>query len=394
VAGASYSVAVDLQDGVQTNFDLTITAVPTVRITNPITGTNFPSGASVDLQIEATDSDGMIVRADFQTDSCTGTSTTSPFGLHCNNLSPGSYTLTATVTDDSGATATADPVTFTVGRPSNDDFANRIELDGALVTTNSFTPVASREPGEPYHAGYMGDHSVWWSWTPPVSGNYTLSTEGSTCDTLLAVYLGSSISNLTPVAADSGSGGASPEGHSTSRLSFDAFSTNTYVIAVDGRYDGNGEIAFSITPTPISIRIDRADTGIFLVRFSSGEGQQVIVEASDDLIQWAPICTNTITGGTILFSDLHGTEFAHRFYRAIIAFEPTAVKIDLESADSSQVQLQTNGGEGSLVVIEASDDIGQWIPVGTNRIIDGRVTFSGSPGTNWPHRFFRVRRPK
>jgi Bacterial Ig domain len=55
--------------------------------------------------------------------------------------------------------------------PPNDDFANRIMLVGTNVTAHSSTVGASKEPGEPNHAGHPGSvRSIWWSWTAPTTG--------------------------------------------------------------------------------------------------------------------------------------------------------------------------------------------------------------------------------
>lgn len=68
--------------------------------------------------------------------------------------------------------------------------------------------LATAQPGEPAHAGEPASRSVWLKWTPAVTGTYSISTSNSTTasnqrmDTLLAVYTGTSLSNLTPVASN------------------------------------------------------------------------------------------------------------------------------------------------------------------------------------------------
>src|SRR5438876_5883457 len=86
--------------------------------------------------------------------------------------------------------------------PPNDTFANRITLSGANITITASNIGATIEPGEPQHAGELGGRSVWWSWTAPSTGSFKISTAGSSFDTLLAVYLGSSVTNLTEVASN------------------------------------------------------------------------------------------------------------------------------------------------------------------------------------------------
>src|SRR5258708_2152957 len=86
--------------------------------------------------------------------------------------------------------------------PLNDDFANAIVVSGTAGTTTRTPPLATKQPGEPNHAGNAGGHSIWYAWTAPSSGPITFFTQGSAFDTLLAAYTGSSVSTLTAVAAN------------------------------------------------------------------------------------------------------------------------------------------------------------------------------------------------
>lgn len=48
-------------------------------------------------------------------------------------------------------------------------------------------------------------------------------------------------------------------------------------------------------------------------------GQNYVIEASTNLIQWVPINTNVAEMGRVLFMDALGTNYPHRFYRATVA---------------------------------------------------------------------------
>ena len=74
---------------------------------------------------------------------------------------------------------------------------------------------------------------MWWSWIAPVSAAVKIDTEGSDFDTLLAVYQGSVLTNLTTVTANDDASTNTV----TSSLSFNAVAGMTYQIAVDG-FDG------------------------------------------------------------------------------------------------------------------------------------------------------------
>src|SRR5262249_48546040 len=72
--------------------------------------------------------------------------------------------------------------------PPNDNFANRIPITGTHLSNVIGSNVgATAEPGEPFHADEIGQKSVWWTWTAPSNGGLTLTTQGSSIDTLLAL---------------------------------------------------------------------------------------------------------------------------------------------------------------------------------------------------------------
>jgi hypothetical protein len=119
----------------------------------------------------------------------------------------------------------------------NDAFASRVPLRGLRMTVPGENLAASKEPGEPMHAGNAGGKSVWWSWTADANGVLKLSTDGSSVNTLLAVYLGTAVTNLQLVASNA----ASP-----SLVQFPVIAGKTYQIAVDGRDGASGSISLSL----------------------------------------------------------------------------------------------------------------------------------------------------
>ena len=134
--------------------------------------------------------------------------------------------------------------------PGNDNFADATPLTGDLpLEAYGSNRAASKEPGEPNHAGDPGGASVWYSWTAPTAGGVRISTCSSAyddLDPLLAVYSGSSLDGLTPVAADdNGTAGCSAE---DSKVQFTAVAGTTYYIAVDGKGGGEGNFQLALHP--------------------------------------------------------------------------------------------------------------------------------------------------
>jgi hypothetical protein len=128
---------------------------------------------------------------------------------------------------------------------SNDVFASPTLLSGAegwLTTTNA---EATKETGEPNHAGNPGGASVWFSWTAPRNGLLFLDTCDSNFDTLLAVYTGSDVGALTERASND------DECEERSALAVDVSGGTQYRIAVDGFDGATGSVVlvFAMAPT-------------------------------------------------------------------------------------------------------------------------------------------------
>jgi subtilisin family serine protease len=134
--------------------------------------------------------------------------------------------------------------------PANDDFETAAALIGPVVEVNGANHGATRQSGEPEHAANSGGKSVWWAWCAPADGRVTVTTVGSDFDTLLAVYAGTSLTNLGALASND----QDPTGGVSSRLAFNAVGGNSYYIAVDGKNQGygaaNGEIVLNLALKP------------------------------------------------------------------------------------------------------------------------------------------------
>ncbi len=127
--------------------------------------------------------------------------------------------------------------------PANDSFDAAIPLTES-PTPSGFIPTysagasgfnwnATKEPGEPAHAGDSGGASVWYSWTAPSGGTYGLNACGK-FPFLFAMYTGASVTALNWVTGKAECGIAF----------FEATGGTDYRIAIDGKRDaGSGTTA-------------------------------------------------------------------------------------------------------------------------------------------------------
>ena len=140
----------------------------------------------------------------------------------------------------------------------NDNFANRIALNGGIVSTTGSNTTATKEAGEPNHALNTGGHSVWWTWTASSSTPVTIDTIGSNFDTLLGVYIGSAVNALTQIAANDDINGAS---NRQSSVTFTAVAGTTYQIAVDGFSSATGSITLNLNQPLQTLTVIPLGTG-------------------------------------------------------------------------------------------------------------------------------------
>jgi hypothetical protein len=116
---------------------------------------------------------------------------------------------------------------------NNDNFNQAIDLGSAEIVGDIGDNIgATKEAGEPNHGSppNNGGKSAWWQWTAPRSGTVTMDVcPGQTnFDTLLGVYTGNAVNNLSTVAASDDACGLQ------SLVQFPANAGTTYRIAVDG----------------------------------------------------------------------------------------------------------------------------------------------------------------
>ncbi len=85
---------------------LSFNKLPTVSFLKPVTGSKFLAPAAVTITVNAADADGTISKVEFFNGSTKlGEATTAPYSYTWNNVAVGTYTISATATDDRGAQA-------------------------------------------------------------------------------------------------------------------------------------------------------------------------------------------------------------------------------------------------------------------------------------------------
>lgn len=164
----------------------------------------------------------------------------------------------------------------------NDNFNARKALVGQTNLITFSNASATKELGEPNHAGSVGGASLWWSWTARADGSVSISTRDSLIDTTLAVYIGTSMNSLTLVGENDDEDPNDPGAGAL--VTFMGKAGQTYEIAVDGYRNeqgmmGKGTIVLSllqIVPPKVG------DNDLFVSRFPIVGSDKIVLGANNN----------------------------------------------------------------------------------------------------------------
>jgi hypothetical protein len=275
IRGTPYRIAVDGYLGASGDVHLglyLLVAPSAPTITGQPASQTVPdqTGSNVTFSVTATGSFPLVF--DWQKDgvSLPGGTNESYTVTNVTLAAAGGYRVV--VANDSGSSLSSVAVLTVLATLEHDVFADRAILIGATNTATGHNFGATREAGEPVHAGVPSGASLWWSWTASRNGLVQLDTAGSLTedgtglDTVLAVYVGDSLSSLTPVAANHDE---LPGQVSSSKVFFRAAAGVTYQFAVAGLQEPNGTVAVGA----ISLQLAQApDNDFFAQALTFPEG--------------------------------------------------------------------------------------------------------------------------
>lgn len=271
--------------------------------------------------------------------------------------------------------------------PKNDDFNRPINIAGTSARIAASNNGATKEAGEPDHAGNPGGSSVWYSWTAPATGRVTLSTNeiplyappswvdigesGDVIDILLngppncgnaidqnpppqfyplfGVYTGTKVSSLRsldclPMVLD-----AYPNA-----IEFDAVKGQTYKIAFDGNMGTTGDITLFLSLTKpawndnFSIRTRLHGTNIAATGYNAGAthafGEPVLPGSSGKNSWW----TWTAPVNGVVSIDLTGSDYS---FPVGVLTGTTMSRLNLIAANSGGVSFEAVRGQTYQIAV-------------------------------------------
>jgi hypothetical protein len=321
----------------------------------------------------------------------------------------GTYTLELVIDpnnhiaeENEGNNVTRLPVSIPGGctAPANDSFSGALLLTGVATSAVGDNACATKEAGEPNHAGEPGGHSVWYRWTAPYNGTVTINTVGSDFDTLLAVYTGSAYGSLNLIAQNDD---IVPFEVRQSQVTFNAVSNTTYRIAVDGWNSQVGGIKLNVNPPP-------NDAFANCVTLTGAAGQVTghnigATKQPGELAHAGNIgghsvwyCWTAPTNGVWIFDTINSdfdTLLAIYTGTAVNSLTPIVSDDDSGGNNKSRVSLSAAGGTNYRIAVDGSSGATgiinlRWATLSTNAIrvalremTNGakELTITADPGT-------------
>ena len=338
--GASRSAVAYIRDN-----DTESNLPPKVVITTPTNGQSFAFAGTITVEAAVTDPDGYSWHVEFFANSREiGEETinfivapppgqTMTFSIDWTIPEPGLYELVARATDDRGAIGASAPVRISV---AGTNFPPPTNLP-PVVTITAVDAFAAEGT------------NCWGATTDPIvrtntvpcganTATFVVRRSGPTNSDLTVVYgIGGSASNGVDYAAlpgfvtiPAGERGArivvtpiddtEVEGPETVVLSLQIPPSPLGAINVPPAYViGFPGKAAAVIADNDGIRppIRCLSDGLFHACWEGTNGFCYRIEISSNLVEWLPVCTNSVTDGAIHFVDPDTLDFPHRFYRAV-----------------------------------------------------------------------------
>lgn len=198
-------------------------------------------------------------------------------------------------------------VALNINPAGNDRFTNCLQITGLTGNSTLVNAGATNEPAEPPH----GVRSVWYCWTAPSNTVMRFHTHGSSIDTRLAVYQGSTLTNLSTVASNDDAGG-----RKSSAVLVNATAGATYFIAVGGSDEGLVSLAWEEAAIPRFAAIDPQAAGVYELLIAGKASDRYLIQHSMNLQQWQDVGIVTNLTGLAGFVD-EGSGMSG-FYRAVL----------------------------------------------------------------------------
>jgi hypothetical protein len=245
----------------------------------------------------------------------------------------------------------------------SDGFAGRTVATGSAASFSGSNSAAGDQLDEPPHDS-AARRTLWAAWTAPDNGEVTIDTLGSNFNTAIAVYTGTNLAALNPVARNRNAPNVDQ-----SRVVFPTRKGVTYSIAIDGETSGsNGtallQVAFSPRDQPAGEVGSDAFSGRPLLAGASALGACNNVYFTLDALEPLPFSAARRTawwrwiapgdGNVVIdtFGSNFNTVLAVHVGSDIATLSPVAMSTDTSGGLQSRVSFQARSGQEYQIMVD------------------------------------------
>ncbi|GAL85233.1 hypothetical protein MYP_2462 [Sporocytophaga myxococcoides] len=319
VPAGKYNITVKATDNnggvaISSSVLLIVNQAPSVTIISPANNAAFVVPASVAIDVDATDSDGSVIKVEFYSgEVLIGTDLAAPFSYTMSELPVGTYFITAKATDDKGETTTSSAVSFTVNENQPPVVVVNAPLNNSTVkigSSVSFDISVSDPDGSVKKVEYYnGTVLIGTSTTAPFNINWTLPVAGSYSITIKVTDNHGGVTVSSPLLLTAVTN-QPPKVRITSPKNNDIFLSSKEIILTADASDADGKVSKVEFYIGSSLLGTAVNAPYEFTWFDPGDGiYTIIAVASDDngakmpsvpvTINVAPVVSGIQSGSTL-----------------------------------------------------------------------------------------------
>ena len=267
-----------------------------------------------------------------------------------------------------GKVSATNVVTYSiVPPPVNDNFTNATKVPiagGVYVSNNKF---ASIEATEPFHAGLTKvAASLWWVWSSTNNTDLLVDATGSAIDAVVAVYRGSDLAQLDPVASAVGSVAQKKPAH----VNFSAQAGTSYHIAVASTDTNSlGSIRLRVAPGG---KLDGLPPSVFIASPTNGAAvNNKLIAIAGTAFDSAPDASGVVEVLVNVNNGIASPANGTANWSSLALLQPGVNTLEVVAVDAA-------GNASSPTSVQVS-----YLPVGApNDLFVNATVLSGSSGSN------------
>jgi hypothetical protein len=209
------------------------------------------------------------------------------------------------------------PDTGNKGRGSFAPAAVGSVVRGYTGTQIFSTAGSATGPGE-LICGVVGGASSWITFIAEASGNLFLDTQGSSYDTVMAVFR-RSLTNASVLELLTCNNDISTT-NKTSSVTLPVEAGKTNYILVDGANGATGilQLNYSLVTTTVLKSLGKTAQGAERLQVNGRTNLHFTIQSSSNLVNWISLVTTTAPTGQFEYIDAASINSPRRFYRAIL----------------------------------------------------------------------------